>query len=221
MIKDKRIVIDGEIITNLSYQVDTEKNVVKFDGKKISPSKQNIYIMLNKPKKYLVTANDDFDRRIVFDLLPDLDCHFFSIGRLDYQSEGLLLFTSDGDFANRIIHPRYKLPKLYKVLIKGMLSNHQLEKLRKGVVIDGKKTLPATVFVQNKKDNKTTIKITIYEGRKRQIRRMIKIVGSEVLALKRLQIGSVKLDDLPVGMWRTLKPNEIASLKNYTRKGKL
>ena len=221
LVIDKRTMVNGIIITDLSFQVDPDKDTVKVDGKQVFANNQDIFIMLNKPKNYLVTTNDDFGRRIVFDLLPKINQHFFPIGRLDYMSEGLLLFTNDGNFANQIIHPRYKLSKLYKVTTKGILSNSQLDELRGGVVINNRKTLPAKVFVQNKKNNKTILKMTIFEGRKRQIRRMLTKVGSEVLDLKRLQIGNVKLGDLPLGMWRPLKPNEIRSLIYLSRKGKI
>ena len=128
------------------------------------------------------------------------------------MSEGLLLLTTDGDFANKIIHPRYKLPKLYKVKVKGVLEQDQIQKLRDGVMIEGKKTKPAFVKEKSKGENSSVLKITIFEGRKRQIRYMLKKVGSEVLELKRLQIGDVKLGTLPIGMWRVLKPNEVLTL---------
>ncbi len=208
-----RIKVNGKKMIDLAYQVDTEKDVVEFDNKQVEPSDKMIYLMMNKPKNYLTTKKDKFNRRIVYDLLPDFDMHIFSIGRLDYLSEGLLLFTSDGDFANKIIHPRYKLSKTYKVLIKGKLSHDQIEHLRNGVMINNRKTKKAKVFVNKVKTNTSELKMIIYEGRKRQIRRMIKKIGSEVLELKRLQIGNLKLGSLPPGMWRVLKPEEVLSLR--------
>ncbi|MCK4695550.1 MAG: rRNA pseudouridine synthase, partial [Candidatus Cloacimonetes bacterium] len=166
----------------------------------------------------LVSSKDDFGRKTVFDLLPDLKTHLFAVGRLDYMSEGLLLLTNDGDYANRIIHPRNKLPKLYRVVAKGILNFEQVRKLRDGVMIEGKKTKPAVVFVKKNYNDKTNLKITIFEGRKRQIRKMLKSVGSEVLELKRLQIGNLKLGKLPVGMWRWLLPNEVVKLQTFRNK---
>ena len=218
LVKNGEISVNGELCTDLTTQIDPEKDDVKFKGKKIVLKDEKIYLMLNKPKKYLVSRKDAYDRKTVYELLPDFDVHLFAIGRLDYMSEGLLLLTSDGDFANKIIHPRYKLPKVYKVLVKGNIGNEQLQKLRDGVVIEGKKTQPAIVFVKNRMEGKTQLKMTIFEGRKRQIRRMIGKVDAEVLELKRLQIGDVKLGKLPIGMWRLLKPNEIMSLRNYGKK---
>ena len=213
-----KITVNGSVCKELSRQIDPENDVVKFAGKHISILPEKIYLMMNKPKSYLVTHRDDFGRKTVYNLLPDFKTHLFAIGRLDFQSEGLLLLTNDGDFANKIIHPRYKLPKVYKVTVKGTIFKEQIQKLQKGVTIEGKKTLPATVFIKAKTVEKTVLRMTIFEGRKRQIRRMIKIVGSEVLELKRLQIGDVKLGKLPLGMWRMLKPSEVISLQNFGRR---
>ncbi len=218
LVKNNEISVNGELCTDLTTQIDPEKDDVRFNGKKVSPKNENIYLMLNKPKKYLVSRKDAYDRKTVYDLLPDLDVHLFAIGRLDYLSEGLLLLTSDGDFANQIIHPRYKLPKVYKVQVKGNIRDEQLQKLRDGIVIAGKKTQPAIVYIKNRAAGKTQLKITLFEGRKRQIRRMIGKIDAEVLELKRLQIGDVKLGKLPTGMWRLLKPNEVLSLRNYQKR---
>ena len=217
LILDGKILVNGKVEMNLSLQIDPNMDVIKYEGKEIIPQKENIYLMLNKPKKYLVSKKDDFDRRLIYDLLPDFGTNLFYIGRLDYMSEGLLLLTNDGGFAEKIIHPKYKLQKLYKVKIKGKISDDNIEKLRKGIMLNGKITKPAIVFVNSVKNNTTTLKITIFEGRKRQIRYMLKSVGSEVLELKRLQIGNVKLNKLPLGMWRMLKPSEIISLLNTSK----
>ena len=212
-----RVKINGNIVKDLSYQVDEIKDNVEFDNKALNFISDKIYIMLNKPKNYLVSSKDDFDRKTVFDLIPDFGAHLFAIGRLDYMSEGLLLLTSDGDFANQIIHPRYKLPKVYKVKVKGILDEKQLGKLRNGVMIAGKKTQPAIVKVKTINEKNMIIRMTIFEGRKRQIRYMLRNVGSEVLELKRLQIGNLSLGNLPVGMWRVLKPNEVIDLQNLSK----
>ena len=217
LILDKKISVNDEIITSLSLQIDPANDTIKFEGIKVVPKTENIYLMLNKPKKYLVSKKDDFDRRLIYDLLPDFGTNLFYIGRLDYMSEGLLLLTNDGDFAEKIIHPKYKLEKVYKVKIKGKITDANIDQLRTGIILNGKKTKPAIVFVNSVKNNTTTLKITIFEGRKRQIRYMLKSVGSEVLELKRLQIGNVKLNKLPLGMWRMLKPSEVTSLLQTSR----
>ncbi len=218
LIKDGKIFLNGNRVEKLSVNIDPDKDIVKYNGFVVSPFIDKIYLMLNKPKKYLVSSKDDFGRKTVFDLLPDLKTHLFAVGRLDYMSEGLLLLTNDGDYANRIIHPRNKLPKLYRVVAKGILNFEQVRKLRDGVMIEGKKTKPAVVFVKKNYNDKTNLKITIFEGRKRQIRKMLKSVGSEVLELKRLQIGNLKLGKLPVGMWRWLLPNEVVKLQTFRNK---
>jgi 23S rRNA pseudouridine2605 synthase len=169
--------------------------------------------MLNKPPGYVVTKSDEYERKTVYDLLPDFARNLNSIGRLDKESEGLLLLTNNGDFANQIIHPRYKLSKTYIVSVKGSISDDDLKRLREGIVIESKKTLPAKVYIQNKTEDTTLLKFVIYEGRKRQIRIMLEAVNCSVQTLKRTQIGDVSLGNLPRGMWRHLLPKEILSLR--------
>ena len=212
-----KIRINGKICTDLSTKILAEKDIVEFNNKVLNKPDKDLYLMMNKPVKYLTSTKDEFDRKTVYELIPDFNVHLFTVGRLDYMSEGLLIFTSDGDFANKIIHPRYKLPKVYKVTIKGFLNNEQMEKLRSGIIIEGKKTVSAKVFLKKKNADTSILRMTIYEGRKRQIRKMIESVGSEVLELKRLQIGDVKLGKLPKGMWRPLKPSEVLSLINMSQ----
>ena len=220
LISNRRIKINGITTTDLSTIVDEEKDVVEVDDKILKSTSEKIYLMQNKPPKYVVTKKDELNRSTVYDLLPDFGVNIFSIGRLDYMSEGLLLFTNDGEFSEKIIHPRYKLPKLYKVKVKGNMNTIQLEQLRRGVEISGKVTLPAIVHVKRRTSEVTILRMTIFEGRKRQIRYMLKAIGSEVLELKRLQIGNLKLGKLPPGMWRMLKPTEIRSLLYYKEQRK-
>ena len=217
LIQSGKISINGETCYDLSRQIDPASDKVLYQAKEVKQKRGNLYIMLNKPVNYLVTAKDDFGRKTVFELLPDEDLHLFPIGRLDLKSEGLLLLTSDGDFANEIMHPRYKLPKVYKVSVKGSINKNQIEQLRQGVEIDGRKTLPARVYIKNRKSDQTQLRIVIREGRKRQIRKMISFIGSEVIRLKRTQIGKVKLGDLPSGRWRYLTNGEIRSLRSAVK----
>jgi len=217
LVREGRIAVNGKITTDLATMIDPENDKVSNNGKMIEVIADKIYLMLNKPKNYLVSTRDDFGRKMVYELLPDFGVHLFAIGRLDYNSEGLLLFTSDGDFANKIMHPRYKLAKVYKVAVKGQLLQEQVEQLRKGVRIKSGKTQPAQVFVKHRGENVTQLKMTIFEGQKRQIRYMLKAVGSEVIELKRLQIGNVNLGKLPPGMWRLLKPAEVTGLQKQQR----
>ena len=170
--------------------------------------------MLNKPIGYLVTADDPFERKTVFDLLPKFKEHVFPIGRLDKNSEGLLLLTNDGDFAQKVTHPSKKLPKTYLVKAKGRIYFRQLRELREGVQLEDGKTLPAKVFIKsyNKAQNLTKIRMVIYEGKNQQIRRMLKAVGSSVIELKRVQIGEINIGKMPIGEWRYLKEKEVRSI---------
>ncbi len=220
-----KIKVNGKVIKNLATQIEPEQDKVFYNNKLLSPSLKKIYIMINKPTKYLVTAKDPYKRNTIFDLLPDFyegsafgrNVRLFPVGRLDYKSEGLLLLTNDGEFANQIIHPKYKLEKVYRVKVKGRIDKKSLWQLRKGIDLDGQKTLPAKVFINNynPKEDITNLRMTIYEGRNRQIRRMIKAIGFSVLNLKRVQIGGVALGNLPVGGWRFLKEKEISKLVNW------
>ncbi|HPR16613.1 MAG TPA: pseudouridine synthase [Candidatus Cloacimonadota bacterium] len=209
-----KIKVNGRIITDLATEISEDNDRIEFENKQIYAKNKMIYLMLNKPKGYLVTADDSFGRKTVFDLIPDFGIHLFPVGRLDLMSEGLLLLTSDGDFADAIMHPKNKLPKLYKVEAKGYISNEKIGRLRSGVEINHYLTKPAKVFIKSRNQSKTVLKITISEGKKRQIRYMIKEIGSEVMELKRLQIGDLRLGKLPTGAWRELTRSEINSLKN-------
>jgi 23S rRNA pseudouridine2605 synthase len=215
IIRNGLIEVNGEIVKDLSTIIDINNDTIKYNGKILKYLPHKIYIMLHKPEKYLVTKKDDFGRATVFDILPEFNTNLHYIGRLDYMSTGLLLLTNDGDFAQKVIHPRYKLPKVYKVTVKGFISKKKIDDLRAGIIIEGRKTFPAVVYIKSRNETKTVLKITIFEGRKRQIRKMIKSIGSEVLKLKRLQIGDLKLSKLPIGNWRYLTNKEIDSLLNY------
>ncbi|MEA3476524.1 MAG: pseudouridine synthase [Candidatus Cloacimonadota bacterium] len=213
---DGRIKLNGKILKDLSTDIDIQKDRVTFKDELLKISKQKIYLMLNKPQGYLVTASDPFKRKTIFELLPKFSVRIFSIGRLDKSSCGLLILTNDGDLANQIIHPKNKIPKVYLVKVKGKLSQSQINKLRAGIILEDSKTLPAKVFTKsyNQSNDLTKLRITIYEGRNRQIRRMIKAVGSEVKFLKRTQVGKIQLGNLEEGKWRFLKDKEIQIIKN-------
>ncbi len=217
LITEGLVKVNGQLCMELSTDIDPANDTVTVSGKKAVIDDERLYIVLNKPKHYLVTADDPFNRRTVFDLLPDFKGRIFPIGRLDYDSEGLLLLSNDGEFSQMIQHPTHKIPKTYKVIVKGTLDDKQIMRLRKGVELDGTMTMPAKVFVRAGKTDNTVLKMTIFEGRNRQIRRMVELVGSEVVSLKRLQVGSVKLGKLPTGMWRFLETNELRSLRFTAR----
>ena len=192
------------------------KDLITIDGERIMiPRKKNfIYIMMNKPRGYVTTVSDELDRRCVMDLLEDVEERVYPVGRLDRNSEGLLLFTNDGEFANSIMHPSRHISKTYRVTVRPDINDDQLVALSEGVVIDGKKTLPASVVVKDKEAGRVVILITIKEGRNRQIRKMCESVGLEVARLRRISIGPLKLGMLKPGSYRELTADELRALRN-------
>ena len=198
------------------------KDLITIDGERlILPRKRNfVYIMLNKPRGYVTTVSDELERRCVMDLLEDVEERVYPVGRLDRNSEGLLLFTNDGEFANSIMHPSRHVSKTYRVTVRPDISDDQLVALSEGVVIDGRKTLPANVVVKSKETGRVVLLITIKEGRNRQIRKMCEAVGLEVARLRRVSIGPLKLGMLPPGKWRELTADELRAMRNAIGKEK-
>lgn len=194
----------------------TYNDVITVDGERIYVEKKRkkYYIMLNKPRGYVTTMSDELDRRCVTELLTGLDERVFPVGRLDRNSEGLLLFTNDGQFANDIMHPSKHISKTYRVTVRPDVTEEQLIQLSEGVVIDGKKTLPASVSVLTKEEGRVVLRIVIKEGRNRQIRKMCEAVGLEVARLRRTAIGPVKLGMLKPGTYRELTSEEVKALRN-------
>ena len=194
----------------------TVKDVVTVDGERIyvSEKREKYYIMLNKPRGYVTTMSDELDRRCVTELLDGVPARVYPVGRLDRNSEGLLLFTNDGNFANDIMHPSRHISKTYRVTVRSAVSDEQLVQLSEGVVIDGRKTLPATVNVLSQEQGRTVIQIVIREGRNRQVRKMCEAVGLEVARLKRTAIGPLKLGMLKPGTYRELTSEELKAIRN-------
>lgn len=191
------------------------KDVVTVDGEKIISFRQMkyIYLMLNKPRGYVTTMSDEMDRRCVMDLLQNVPERVYPIGRLDRNSEGLLLFTNDGKFANDIMHPSKHISKTYRVTVRPNITEEQLVQLSEGVVIDGKKTLPANITVLAHEPERVVLQMVIREGRNRQIRKMCEAVGLEVARLRRIGIGPVKLGMLKPGAYRELTAQELKMLR--------
>ena len=197
------------------------KDIITIDGERIyMPRKKNLlYIMMNKPRGYVTTVSDELDRRCVMDLLDGVEERVYPIGRLDRNSEGLLLFTNDGVFANSIMHPSRHVSKTYRVTVRPDITDDQLVQLSEGIDIDGRKTMPASVVVKEKEQGRVVLLITIKEGRNRQIRRMCEAVGLEVARLRRISIGPVKLGMLKPGTWRELTAEELRALRTAIGKG--
>jgi len=212
LITEGRIAVDGETVTELGTCVTGSENIT-FDGKKIVPVNKKIYIMLNKPTGYITTVKDQGrDRSTVMDLCRDVGDRVYPVGRLDYNTEGLLLLTNDGDFTYRVTHPAHETKKLYEACVAGIVDHKTADKLENGVVVDGRKTAPAKVEIVSHKSNSTVLNITIHEGRNRQVRKMCSVVGHPVITLKRKAVGSLKLGNLPLGKWRHLSPAEVKAV---------
>lgn len=192
------------------------KDLITVDGQRVRmPARKNLrYIMLHKPRGYVTTVADEQGRRCVMDLLEDVEERVYPIGRLDRNSEGLLLLTNDGSFANGIMHPSRHVTKTYRVTVRPSVTEDQLVQLADGVMLDDKKTLPATVVVLTNEPGRVVLQMTIREGRNRQIRRMCEAVGLEVARLRRTSVGPLKLGMLPPGKWRDLTAEELRAIRN-------
>ncbi|MHC1721966.1 MAG: pseudouridine synthase [Aminipila sp.] len=206
--------INGLVVKELGYDVK-DGDVVEVNGRKIDNLTQKpVYIMLNKPLGYITTSEDDKGRLTVQDLVSDVDARLFAIGRLDYNTSGMLLMTNDGDMAYKLTHPKHHIYKTYRARVSGILSNEKIAKLKNGVDIGGFVTSKANVKVIKQGDRSAIVEIQIYEGKNRQVRKMFAAVGNKVQELERVAIGELYLGRLMVGHYRKLTPKEIEYLKN-------
>lgn len=212
LIRAGRVRVNGRI-AHLGDKADAEQDRIEVDGKLLSFDPL-VYIMLNKPKGVLSSTEDELhqERTTIRDLV-DVPGHLYPVGRLDKQSEGLILLTNDGRLAHRLTHPRYEHPKVYQVVVTGQPDAKTVRQWAEGVYLDGKRTAPAEITVQEQQKERTHLLITMREGRKRQIRRVAALLGYPVEALFRVQIGPLKMGDLPPGRWRHLTKTEVQSLK--------
>lgn len=213
IIESGRVYVNGQLVDYMGFVVDEENDVVELDGRVIKPQVKKHYIMLNKPKNYVTTVSDDLGRPTVMNLVTDINARIYPVGRLDFDTTGLLIMTNDGDFANILTHPRHVVNKSYIARIDKPLDENQLERLRSGVELDGVMTAPAKAENIKRPQKGFEVKITIHEGRNRQVRRMLESVGVNVMSLKRISIGSLTLGNLPEGKWRRLSDAEINKLR--------
>ncbi len=213
LIKKGRVSVNGEVVRVMGVQVDEEKDIVEFDGRQVKPQTKMIYIMLNKPEGFVTTVSDDKGRDTVMSLVADIPARIYPVGRLDYDTEGLLLMTNDGDLTYKITHPKNNIEKTYVAEVSGNITMDSIIQLRRGVVIDGVKTSPAKVEVTGATRFGTRIEITIHEGRNRQVRKMFEAVGCVVKKLKRTEEAGLKLGHVPLGRWRKLTESEVNMLK--------
>lgn len=219
IILEGRVKVNGAVVTELGAKADPDKDHIKVDGKLINPKQPKTYIMLNKPAGCVTTMFDPEGRPTVTSLLKGVKTRVYPVGRLDYDTEGLLLLTNDGDFAFRVTHPSHELPKTYHAKIKGVLEDRQIESLEQGVFLKDGKTAPARVKKLRKEEANSWLEITIHEGRKRQVRRMIDYTGHSVIKLKRVRIGELHIGDLPLGTFRHLTPDEVKLIQDSSLGG--
>jgi 23S rRNA pseudouridine2605 synthase len=222
MIAAGRVQVNGVTITTQGTRINPDTDIVLVDRKPVRTTSKHVYLLLNKPVGYVTTAHDPQGRPTVLDLLPaELRAlRVYPVGRLDIDSGGLLLMTNDGDFALHVTHPRYSMQKHYQALVEGCPSESSLQALRSGVtIVEGKghshKTAPAQVHRLRKAGTDCWLSLTIHEGRKRQVRRMLAAIGHPVLELVRVGIGPIELGDMPVGKWRFLSDEELKALQGY------
>ena len=208
LILNGRITVDGKIITQLGSKVDSNQKIC-VDGKPISICAEKIYLLLNKPRGYVSTAHDERGRKTILDLI-DVSERVYPVGRLDLNSEGLILLTNDGELTNLLIHPRFEVKKTYRAKISGSISKQKIDKLRAGIELEDGLTAPAEIY----RLDKDLIEITIHEGRNRQVRRMFSAIGCDVKRLKRIKFANLTLEGVGVGKYRNLTVEEASELKN-------
>ena len=222
LIADGRVSVNGKTILTMGVKVDPQKDDIRVDGRRIKAAARLRYILLYKPTGFVTTRSDPQRRRTVMDLLVGVRDYVYPVGRLDYDTEGLLLLTNDGDLAARLTHPRHGVARTYEAKVAGMPDREAIEKLRRGIPLDGHRTLPADVMLLNegRRDADGVLRLTIREGRNRQVRRMCEAVGHPVQQLKRTKFGGLGDRRLRPGDWRELKPEEISALKVQSSKVK-
>ena len=219
--KSEELILAGKVkvngrVASIGDKVDPVRDKVTVGGKRVVRTKTKMYIMLHKPRGYVTTMRDELGRKCVSELVEDAGVRLFPVGRLDRNSEGLLLMTNDGAFANLLTHPSRHVSKVYRVTVREKVTEEQLTTLTEGIMLDGSNTLPCEVHVIDRDNNRTVLQFVLFEGRNRQIRRMCEAVGLTVIRLKRTEIAGVKLGMLPQGKWRELNEKEMRHLTNVS-----
>ena len=214
LIAEGRVAVNGKMVEDLGVRIDAEKDAVLVDGKPVRREPESVYVMLHKPAGYLVTRDDPFRRPTVRDLLSGLREPVFPVGRLDLDSEGLLLLTNDGELAYRLTHPRFEVPKTYIVQVRGEVADDEAHRLEGGIMLDGRRTAPARIRVIDRNPRRTVLSLELHEGRKREVRLMLGSLGHRVKTLQRVEFAGLRLSPLPKGKWRFLKANEVRSLRH-------
>ena len=216
LILNNRVKVNDKIVTELSYQVDEENDIVKVDDKVIKEEEKLVYILLNKPEGYITTVKDQFDRPSVLDLVRDIKERVYPIGRLDYETSGLLLLTNDGDLTYKLTHPKHEVEKTYLARVKGKPNRNEIENFKNGLKIEDYTTAKAKLKIvkYDEKKDVSILEIKIHEGKNRQVRKMCKAINHPVLRLKRVAMGKIKIQDCEIGKYRYLTEEEIKYLKS-------
>lgn len=211
-----RVTINGELITELSTTVDETKDIVEVDGVPINQEEKKVYILLNKPEGYITTVKDQFDRPSVLDILKEVDERVYPVGRLDYETSGLLILTNDGDLTYKLTHPKHEVEKTYLAMVNGIISPEEKRRFENGLRIEDYTTAKAKLKIvkADEEKNYSVCKITIHEGRNRQVRKMCKAIGHPVRNLRRIQMGRINIRGLEVGEYRNLTEDEVRYLKS-------
>jgi len=210
LIVQGRVNVNGEAVRDLGVRVLAERDSVNVDGVPVKPQKL-LYLVINKPKNCMCTSRDDLGRRTVLDFLPGISQRVYTVGRLDYDAEGLLILTNDGDFAQRVIHPRFRIPRTYRVAVKGFFTPEAANSLRRGVKLDGKLIRALRLRVISRSKRTSRLELEVSQGINQQVKRMLRRVGYEVTAIKRTRIGKVELASLPPGKFRRMSPTELSA----------
>lgn len=217
LIQDGRVTVNGKIVSVLGSRADPDVDDIRLDGRRVPPVVRRRYLLLNKPRGVITTRDDPERRRTVMDLLTDVRESVYPVGRLDYDSEGLLLLTNDGDLAASLTHPRYGLERVYEARVRGVPDGGALKRLSRGVVLEGRRTSPATARLltagRGRSGDQAVVRLTITEGRKRQVRQMCEAIGHPVVRLRRVRIGPIQDTALRPGQYRDLAPGEIKALR--------
>ena len=224
LITQGRVEVNGKTVRTLGAKADLERDEIKVDGRRIKAQKRKRYILLYKPRGYVTTRSDPQGRPTVMDLLKGVKEYVYPVGRLDYDSEGLLLLTNDGELAARLMHPSHEIEKVYEARVRGVPAPENLERLARGIVLDGRRTAPAKIRVPDRPAKvtasgveQTFVEIVLHEGRQRQVRRMFESIGHPVARLRRMRIGPIADEQIPIGHWRELDEQEIARLRRAAK----
>jgi pseudouridine synthase len=224
LITQGRVEVNGKTVRTLGAKANLDRDEIKVDGRRIKAQKRKRYILLYKPRGYVTTRSDPQGRPTVMDLLKGVKEYVYPVGRLDYDSEGLLLLTNDGELAARLMHPSHEIEKVYEARVRGVPAAEDLERLARGVVLDGERTAPAKVRIADRPVKATAsgteqsfVEIVLHEGRQRQVRRMFDSIGHPVARLRRVRIGPIVDEQIPIGHWRELDQQELTRLRRATR----